>query len=156
MRYGHTNLIANDWRALARFYAEVFDCVLLPPERDLSGPWLDTATGIPGARIRGAHLRLPGHGDKGPTLEIFAYDSADEMPLASGSAVTLPAPNQRGFGHIAFQVEDIAAVHRAVLAHGGSAVGKIVQTEIPGAGPLTWAYVRDPEGNIVEIQRWGV
>ena len=26
-RYGHTNLVANDWRALAKFYQEVFGCV---------------------------------------------------------------------------------------------------------------------------------
>ena len=33
-RYGHTNLIAADWRALASFYEELFGCVPVPPERD--------------------------------------------------------------------------------------------------------------------------
>ena len=33
-RYVHTNLIARDWRELARFYVEVFGCELVPPERD--------------------------------------------------------------------------------------------------------------------------
>jgi hypothetical protein len=33
-------------------------------------------------------------------------------------------------------------------------VGEIVTREIPGAGRITFAYVRDPEGNIVELQRW--
>ena len=37
-RYVHTNLIARDWRVLARFYQEVLGCVPVPPERDLSGP----------------------------------------------------------------------------------------------------------------------
>lgn len=120
---------------------------LVPPERDLSGPWLDQATGIPGAHIRGAHLRLPGHGPDGPTLEIFTYDST-----AQGRP---PQPDHPGFGHIAFQVTDVQAAYDAALAHGGAPVGAIVQTDIPGAGPVTLAYVRDPEGNIVEIQRWG-
>ena len=40
-RYGHTNLVAADWRALARFYEEVFGCVPVPPERDYEGPELE-------------------------------------------------------------------------------------------------------------------
>src|SRR5690606_8430548 len=75
MRYGHTNLTARDWRRLADFYIAAFGCELVPPERDLSAEWLAKATGIPGAHLRGVHLRLPGHGPTGPTLEIFTYDS---------------------------------------------------------------------------------
>src|SRR5262249_55014086 len=67
-RYVHTNLIARDWRSLARFYQDVFGCIPVPPERDYSGAELDAGTGIPGARLQGAHLRLPGHGADGPTL----------------------------------------------------------------------------------------
>lgn len=147
MRYGHTNLTARDWRRLADFYIAAFGCELVPPERDLSAEWLAKATGIPGAHLRGVHLRLPGHGPTGPTLEIFTYDST-----TSG---TPPSPDRAGFGHIAFQVPDVHAAHAAVLALGGSPVGQIVEVEIPGAGPLTWVYVRDPEGNIVELQKWG-
>ena len=36
-RYGHTNLIANDWRALSRFYQEQFGATPVPPERDFKG-----------------------------------------------------------------------------------------------------------------------
>jgi catechol 2,3-dioxygenase-like lactoylglutathione lyase family enzyme len=147
MRYGHTNLIARDWKSLSRFYVDVFGCIPLAPERDLRGDWLDRATGITGAHLRGVHLRLPGHGPDGPTLEIFTYDST-----TSGNR---PVPDRTGFGHIAFRVPDVHAAAAAVLAHGGSAVGDIVDVNVPGAGPLTWAYVRDPEGNIVELQRWG-
>jgi predicted enzyme related to lactoylglutathione lyase len=28
-KYVHTNLVAEDWRGLARFYQEVFGCVVL-------------------------------------------------------------------------------------------------------------------------------
>jgi hypothetical protein len=58
-RYVHTNLIARDWRALADFYQRVFGCVPVPPERDLSGPIMEAGTGVPGAHLRGMHLRLP-------------------------------------------------------------------------------------------------
>ena len=145
-KYVHTNLIARDWKRLADFYTRIFGCTFVPPERDLSGPWLDDATSVPHAHIRGAHLRLPGYGDAGPTLEIFQYDSELEKPST--------AINRPGFGHLAFAVENVDAAHAAVIAAGGSAVGKIITTEIAGAGEIQFAYVADPEGNIIELQRW--
>jgi hypothetical protein len=69
--YSHTNLIACDWRKLADFYTRAFGCELVPPERDLKGPALEKGTGIPQARIQGAHLRLPGYGDKGQPSSFF-------------------------------------------------------------------------------------
>ena len=45
VRFGHVNVIATDWRRLAAFYTEVFGCEFVPPERDISGPVLEAATG---------------------------------------------------------------------------------------------------------------
>ena len=146
IKYAHTNLIAKDWRRLSAFYQKVFGCVPVPPERDLSGEWVDRATGIGGAHIFGMHLRLPGYGDAGPTLEIFQYHSMPGHPEVQ--------PNTPGFSHIAFAVDDVAAVAKKTLNHGGSAVGALTVREVPGVGLLTFQYVSDPEGNIVEIQHW--
>lgn len=145
MRYVHTNLVARDWRRLAAFYAEAFGCVPVPPERDLSGGWLDAATGIEGAHVRGVHMRLPGYGEGGPTLEVFQY----EPPAAAET----PAPNRPGLGHLAFAVEDVEATKKAVLALGGGQVGEVVRVGIRGIGELEFAYLTDPEGNIIEVQR---
>ena len=76
-RFGHVNVIARDWRALAAFYTDVFGCTFVPPERDISGPVLERGTGIAGAALRGAHLRLPGLGADGPTIEIYQYDTVE-------------------------------------------------------------------------------
>ena len=145
-RYVHTNLVAKDWQKLAQFYKDVFGCIPVPPERDLAGPWVDALTAIPGVGIRGVHLRLPGHGTTGPTLEIFQYD-----PGHQGEDKTV---NRPGFAHIAFEVDDVAAAGDAVLAGGGGSVGDLVSLEIPGAGTVTLIYARDPEGNILELQQW--
>lgn len=144
VRYGHTNLIADDWRSLARFYEELFGCVPVPPERDFRGPDLDRGTGLPDAHLTGAHLRLPGHGPEGPTLEIFHYDALAERP---GTAVNRP-----GFGHIAFVVDDVPAAREAVLAAGGRPVGEVVTLTNAAGYRLTWVYVTDPEGNVLELQ----
>src|SRR5947209_4224809 len=105
-RYAHTNLIARDWWALAAFYERVFGCSPVPPERDLRGDALERGSRVPGAELRGVHLRLPGCGADGPTLEIFTYSA-----LAEGQP---PAANRPGFGHIAFAVPDVAAAQAAV------------------------------------------
>jgi predicted enzyme related to lactoylglutathione lyase len=145
-RYVHTNLIARDWRALSSFYVRLFDCKPVLPERDLSGDWLDVGTGIENSHITGIHLRLPGHGETGPTLEIFSYD---EGPAHPGIA-----PNTPGFAHIAFLVEDVPTMAAAVLAAGGSAVGGVATRDVPGVGQLIFQYMRDPEGNMIELLNW--
>ena len=145
-RYAHTNLVARDWRRLMAFYEDVFGCVRIRPERDLFGAWLDRATGLDGARVTGIHLRLPGHGEDGPTLEVFQYDDMPER-VPSG-------PNTPGFAHVAFAVDDVEAATRTVLEHGGSAIGDLTRRELPGVGTITFRYVTDPEGNLIELQRW--
>jgi len=146
VRYVHTNIVARDWKALAAFYVEVFGCRPKPPERNLEGPWLDGLTGLTGAHIRGMHLTLPGWGDHGPTLEIFQYDANLENPAKR--------IHTEGFGHIAFAVDDVEACLALVASHGGSALGTIVRSEIAGVGSLHVVYAKDPEGNIVELQKW--
>ena len=146
IRYTHTNVIARDWRSLAAFYASTLGCRQVGPEGDLSGAWIDALTAIRGAHVTGAHLLLPGHGEDGPTLEVFAYE-----PGATGE----PGPvNRPGFGHLAFHVDDVEATLAAVIAAGGSTLGEVVQREYPELGTLTAVYARDPEGNILELQNW--
>lgn len=147
-KYAYTNLIANDWQRLSSFYQEVFDCIPIPPERDLSGDWLDRATGLSQAHISGIHLRLPGYADDGPTLELFQYGAMPEHPSIK--------PNTPGFSHIAFAVDDVAKAAQAVLNHGGAAVGELTVRNVPGVGLLTFQYLADPEGNVIEVQNWQV
>jgi predicted enzyme related to lactoylglutathione lyase len=146
IKYVHTNLVAEDWQALANFYQQHFGCIPVPPERDLKGEALDAGTGIPNAHLRGMHLRLPGHGENGPTLEIFNYN------ILKSRGET--GPNRPGFGHIAFAVEDVEAKQKEILQAGGRAVGEIVTLQIATGAKVKWCYVTDPEGNIIELQTW--
>jgi len=145
-KYVHTNLIAENWQALANFYQQVFGCVPIPPERDFQNQELEAGTGIPGAHLRGIHLRLPGYDDSGPTLEIFNYHILESRGKT--------AVNRPGFGHIAFSVDDVADAQKAVLQAGGYTIGEIVTMQIATGATVTWSYVTDPEGNIIELQSW--
>ena len=51
-------------------------------------------------------------------------------------------------------MDDVPATLERLLAAGGSVAGELVETDVPGAGHLEAVYARDPEGNIVELQRW--
>jgi predicted enzyme related to lactoylglutathione lyase len=145
-RYVHTNLIAGDWKKLVRFYRDVFGCIPRGPERDLSGEWLDRVTSLSAARLGGVHLRLPGYGDTGPMLEIFSYEDMSDKQL--------PMPNEPGFAHVAFAVDDVEQALETVISAGGGSVGEIATTEVDGVGSVQVVYARDPEGNIVELQKW--
>jgi predicted enzyme related to lactoylglutathione lyase len=146
IRYSHTNLIANDWIRLQAFYVKVFDCEPVSSERDARGPNFEALTGDVGGWVKGRHLRMPGHGERGPTLEIFQYKQNDpNLP---------PSLKRPGFAHLAFEVPDVEAKRQEILDEGGRDVGQLVTLDIPGAGRLTLVYMTDPEGNIVELQKW--
>ncbi|MBM3793676.1 MAG: VOC family protein [Acidobacteria bacterium] len=131
--YLHTNLIAKYWRALAAFYCDVFSCRPAPPERSYSGRDLERGASGAGAALAGVHLLLPGFAEGGPTLEIFSYS-----PAAAGRAAH-PQPNHFGFGHIAFAVASVS-------------VGDTVTHTLADGRRVEWCCMRDPEGNLIELQ----
>ena len=146
VRFGHVNVTGPDWRVLADFYRDVFGCTLVPPERDYRSADLDAGTRLSGAHLTGAHLRLPGHGDAGPTIEVFSYEALDShLP---------PSVARPGSGHIAFQVPDVVTAVAAVLANGGGRIGEIVTTQTSDGSSVTWCYARDPAENLIELQAW--
>ncbi len=146
MKFTHVNIIAKNYKKLADFYVTTLGCTPVLPERDLKGEWLDKATGIKGAHIKGIHLKLPGYGDDGPTLEIFTYEEMLETEALMA--------NSYGFTHIAFEVPDVYQTLDQALGKGAQPLGKITEKEVPNVGMLQFVYFRDPEGNIVEIQSW--
>lgn len=144
MKYVHTNIVARDWRQLADFYVKVFGCEPVPPERDLKGDWIDKAVNLRGTHITGVHLRLPGYRD-GPTLEVFQYEDEPAREMVY--------PNTPGLCHLAFRVDDVLKTADKIVEMGGDWLGQLTEVEIKGVGTLVFAYMRDPEGNIIEIQR---
>lgn len=146
VRYVHTNVIARDWRVLASFYQNVFGCVPVPPERDYQSTALDAGTGLTGAHLTGVHLRLPGWGEAGPTLEIYSY-----APMVARAETIV---NRPGYGHIAFEVDDVDHARQRVLDAGGRAIGEVVTLQTVTGARVTWCYVTDPEDNMIELQAW--
>ncbi|MFC1726744.1 VOC family protein [candidate division KSB1 bacterium] len=145
MKYVHTNIIAKDWKLLSDFYIKVFNCKPVPPEKNLKGDWLEKGTGVKDASLQGINLLLPGFDKDGPTLEIFQYQENENKPN--------PAANREGFGHIAFSVDDVNTVLDKMIHSGGRKIGEVIRKDF-GKGTLIFTYAADPEGNIIELQKW--
>ena len=146
IKYVHTNITASDWKKLSGFYIDVFDCKPLLPRRDQKGKWLDKGTGVNNAHIEGMHLQLPGFDETGPTLEIYEYSKIIRSERSHA--------NKQGYGHIAFHTDKIEFVLKKALDKGASQVGEMSQQFIDGVGMLTFIYISDPEGYLIELQNW--
>jgi predicted enzyme related to lactoylglutathione lyase len=146
IKYVHTNIVAKNWEMLADFYIKVFNCKIVPPIRHYKGKDLDSAVKINNVKLSGVHLGLPGYNKSGPTLEIYSY-----YPSQSKQNRNVNTP---GITHIAFEVSDVDKAYKKVIDHGGKKVGKIITLKRSDGKKVTWCYVKDPEGNMIELQKW--
>lgn len=144
IKYIHTNIVAKNWKKLADFYIKVFDCSVVPPIRHYKGKDLDSAVNIKDVTLNGVHLKLPGYSKTGPTLEIFSYTPT----LAKQNRKV----NTPGITHLAFKVSDVQKAYKTVIKNGGNKVGKIITLKRSDGKNVTWCYVKDPEGNMIELQ----
>jgi catechol 2,3-dioxygenase-like lactoylglutathione lyase family enzyme len=101
--------------------------------------WVGDVTGVPGARIRVAHLY--GYGQH---IEFIEYgDGGRQNPTA--------LPNAPGTGHVCLDVEDIHSTFENLLAAGASPLGKMTEIDHPGMARCWAGYLRDPNGIIIEL-----
>ena len=140
MRFAHTNIIGTNWKVLVEFYINTFDCKIVPPIRKQSGEWLENAIGLKNAKLEGAHLLLPGYREKGPTLEIFQYENVEKQESI--------APNKRGFGHIAFEVESIEILEQTKKDLENKGLDVLGLTD---HGVFKSIYFFDPNGHRLEL-----
>ena len=101
---------------------------------------LQLAFVLPGG-ARGAMLRTPAGG----RMELF--EVTDAAP-GRGWQEPLTAMRTRGFGHVAFEVDDLDAAFAAACAAGGAEVWAPRGSPEPGR---RMAFVHDLDGNLVEL-----
>lgn len=146
MKYEHTNIICKDLYKIVGFYVIVFKCKQIGKEGSLSGSWVDKGAGLQNVNMKTINLQLPGYGDDGPKLELFQYsdmvDREQEFPA-----------NRQGIRHLAFSVDNVEEVVNKAIDNGGKKLGEISEKEF-SSGTLTFVYITDPEGNIIEVQKW--
>lgn len=142
MRLKHVNLTARNADRLAAFYRNTFGFAERRPPKRLSGEAVSRSNGLPNSNIYAIWLNV--NDDSGPFLEIMEYTETVNRPK--------PAVNEPRYGHLAFKVSNLSESVENVLRFGGSLQGEITNFGTSEA-PLPIVYVRDPEGNILELEQ---
>ncbi|EEA93207.1 VOC family protein [Pseudovibrio sp. JE062] len=142
MKLTHINLVAHDAKALAAFYETVFQCKQMRPAKVLSGEKVSRGNGLPNSEILSIWLTFPDCDT--PFLELHQHAATEDRGVAPVNAT--------GFGHLAFQTPDLHALITKVLSAGGSKQGEVTNFGTSDR-PHLIAYMRDPEGNILELEQ---
>jgi catechol 2,3-dioxygenase-like lactoylglutathione lyase family enzyme len=112
-------------------------------DRVLDGPWFEEVTGIAGAHARCVILDAPGNGCR---IELLAFRGADGRAIAANTVASTV-----GLRHFAVRVDDIEQC-LSTLDEPPLIIG--VPRDIVPVGKRM-AYVRDPDGAIVELAEYG-
>lgn len=136
----HTCITVSNLERSIEFYRDLLGLELvMTEESERSGDDRSKALGVAKAKVKLAILRA-GQAQ----VELIEYVSASGRPYDRNN-------NDVGAMHIAFQVEDIAAVYQRMVDQGVRFTSP--PTTIP-AGPMEgwrWTYFYDPDGVSLEI-----
>jgi catechol 2,3-dioxygenase-like lactoylglutathione lyase family enzyme len=136
--FNHTSFTVADMDKSVRFWTEMlgFKAASVSPRE---GGWQETVTGVPNASLMVAHLYGYGH-----HIEFIQYLSgaADGAP---------PQPSMAGAAHVCLEVDDIARTWHELLAGGATGQGKIASVKSGPVDSCLAAYIRDPNGIIIEL-----
>ena len=136
--FNHTSFTVADLDTAVRFWTEAlgFEAASVSERH---GAWQEPVTGVPGARLRVAHLYGYGH-----HMEFIQY-------LAGAGDAVAMTPNMPGVAHVCLEVEDIHATTRRLFDLGATPQGEMVRVN-EGSEPGSWAgYIRDPNGIVIEL-----
>jgi glyoxylase I family protein len=140
----HAGLTVQDLDRSIQFYGTVLGCVV--QERSvISGAEVEMLTGVPGAVIHTADLKLP----SGGMLELLQYVVPD-------SPVLIQRRFDAGHSHIAFTVGDVDTTRTRALSAGALDCSVAVTLQEPGSSwdGVRVCYARDPDGRTIEfVQR---
>jgi catechol 2,3-dioxygenase-like lactoylglutathione lyase family enzyme len=133
--------VRNLERSLA-FYRDLVGAVVIRISSDVD---VATIVGLPGARARIADLDA----GNGQVIELLEYSTADAPAVAAGRADTI------GSCHVCLEVADLDSSLARLARAGVAPVGEAVELHDEGWQNCTVAYLRDPDGLIVELLERG-
>lgn len=103
------------------------------------GRWQEDVTGVAGAELRVAHLY--GHGAHMELIE-YVEGAAPEQRFS---------PSTPCAGHICLEVDDIDVEWARLMAAGATSQGGVTAVDNGPSAGLRAAYIRDPDGIIIEL-----
>lgn len=137
--FAHPAIVVSNLERAIRFYCDGFGFKRFSQEHE---SWsdnvdIDAAIGSRGSAVNGC--MLAGHNCYLELFEFTAPEQCGPDPASLG-------PHERGIRHISFYVDDVESEYQRLLELGAQALGAPQKS----AG-ITAVYIRDPDGNIVEL-----
>lgn len=146
----HINLVVSDLERSVRFYTEVLG-FRKTADVVMEGDWIEAIIGLKGVRGLVAFVEPPGGG---PRFELLQYVTPPGAVLPENSRA-----NTQGLRHVAFRVDDIAAMAARLRAAGVTLFSEPVRVPAGvvkfAAGDKTLLYFLDPDGVILELAEYG-
>jgi catechol 2,3-dioxygenase-like lactoylglutathione lyase family enzyme len=136
--FNHTSFtVRNLDKALAFWTGALgFEAASVSPRE---GHWQEGVTGVTGAELKVAHLY--GHGAH---IELIEY-------TAGAAPEHRFEPSTPCAGHICLEVDDIDTEWARLMAAGARPQGVVTAVDNGPAAGLRAAYLRDPDGIIIEL-----
>jgi catechol 2,3-dioxygenase-like lactoylglutathione lyase family enzyme len=139
--FNHTGFVVDDLDGMVHFYRDTLGLSVIR-ERDSQAPPSGDHTGIPGAH---RYLVFVGKPEGQHLLELVHYIEPKSPERAE------PVRNQLGSAHVAFNVKDLAGLHRELSAAGVRFVTPPIEQTTPDGRRSKVCYGQDPEGNWLEF-----
>jgi catechol 2,3-dioxygenase-like lactoylglutathione lyase family enzyme len=136
----HTGITVSSLEQALNFWVGVLGFEHLYTTDYPNSPLLEGIVGVPGASMRLAMVRGPGH-----DIELLEYFSPN------GRQVLQPRSCDIGSIHIAFLVRDIEGLLQTIAEHGWHLPGSLQTVTDGDRKGLKLAYVRGPDGVTVEF-----
>lgn len=137
--FSHPAIVVHDLERMIEFYEQAFNFRPLSQEFESweDNPAIDAAIGLSGSSVTGA--MLSGHNCY---LELFKFHA----PEPDGAEPESISAAGIGLRHLCFYTDDIPGDYKRLLALGAKTLGRPqCEKHVPAV------YLRDPEGNIIEL-----
>jgi catechol 2,3-dioxygenase-like lactoylglutathione lyase family enzyme len=146
----HINIVVADLDRSVKFYTELLG-FRKTHDVTMEGKWIEEIIGLRGVKGFVAFVEAPGGGMR---IELVEYRAPAGLAVPENSRA-----NTRGLRHIAFRVEDIAAMATKLRAAGVTLFSDPVRVPAGvvkfAAGDKTLLYFLDPDGVILELAEYG-
>jgi len=136
----HTGLTISDLDRSLRFWRDAMGMTVVV-DQEKKGGYLEAIVGEPGAHVRMVHLAF---GGTGPRVELFEY-------LTPAGGVHTSRPADVGFAHVCVACDDLDERLERLVAAGGQPLSGPVEIDTGANRGGRGAYLRDPDGHMVEL-----
>lgn len=137
--FNHTSFTVSELEKAVRFWTDGLG-FRADSVSERTGDWQGRITGVPGAKLKIAHLFGYNH-----HIELIEY-------LGSAGEERMLHPNMAGVAHICLDVENIESVIQKLTSLGAAPQGEMVEVD---SGPVKGCrsiYLRDPSGILIELE----